>query len=269
MKKSINAWHFPPGTLMVDAARAARDAGFDAIEPTLNPQGELTPETSEAACRVLGEQIREADLEIAALACGMFWSTSYTSRDAAVRAQAFDLTLACLDRAHWIGAPVVLVIPGVVSHFQTGGFESSYADALHYSFDALRALSFEAEARGITIAIENVWNNFLISPVEMRDFLDRINSAWVAAYFDIGNVLRYGIPQDWILTLGKRIARVHVKDFKLSVGNIDGFRPIGDGDVDWPAVIAALHFIGYDGPLTFEGRGDLADISRRFDAIIK
>src|SRR6185503_1124987 len=113
----------------------------------------------------------------------------------------------------------------------------------------------EAEARGVVIGIENVWNHFLVSPIEMRDFIDRINSPWVAAYFDVGNVLRYGIPQDWILTLGKRIARVHVKDFKTRMGTIEGFCPIGDGDVDWPAVTAALHFVGYNGPLTFEGRG--------------
>jgi hexulose-6-phosphate isomerase len=269
MKKGINAWHFASGTPLAVAARAARAAGFEAFEPTLNPQGELTAHTPEVDCRQLAEHIRDTGLEITALACGMFWTISLTSRDAQVRGEAYDLALACLDRARWLGAPVVLIVPGVVSHFQTGGFESSYADALRYAFDALRKLSFEAEARGVIIGIENVWNQFLVSPVEMRDFIDRINSPWVAAYFDVGNVLRYGIPQDWILTLGKRIARVHVKDFRVRVGTIDGFCSIGDGDVDWPAVMAALRFVGYDGPLTFEGRGELADISKRLDTILR
>ncbi len=269
MKKSINGWNFAPGTSWAAAARAARAAGFQAIEPTLEAEGELSITTGESACRRIGEQIREAGLEVASTACGLIWTLTYTSKDPAVRAKAHDLTLACLDRARWMGAPAILVLPGVVSHFETNSFEVGYADALKYALEALQKLSFEAEARNVIIAAENVWNNFLVSPVEMRDFIDRVNSPWVGAYFDTGNVLRYGIPEDWVQTLGKRIVRVHVKDFQVKIGNINGFVPLGDGDVNWPVVIAGLQAAGYDGPLTFEGPGDLADISKRLDRILR
>ena len=88
------------------------------------------------------------------------------------------------------------------------------------------------------------------------------------AYLDVGNILKFGFPQDWIDILGRRIVRIHLKDFKIAVGNIDGFCPLGDGDADWPAVISALKRHGYDGPLTYEGPGDLADISQRIDQIL-
>ena len=114
----------------------------------------------------------------------------------------------------------------------------------------------------------NVWNRFLHSPVELADLIDRVNSNWVGAYFDIGNVLAYGYPQDWITTLGHRIVRVHVKDFALDPGGPNGFCPLGEGDVDWPAVRAALEHAGYDGPLTYEGKGSLADIAKRMDTVL-
>jgi L-ribulose-5-phosphate 3-epimerase len=87
-------------------------------------------------------------------------------------------------------------------------------------------------------------------------------------YFDVGNALRFGFPQDWIRTLGRRIVRIHLKDFRLSVGTVEGVCPLGEGDVDWPAVMTALHRMRYDGPLTCEGPGDLADIARRIDRIL-
>jgi len=267
--KSINGWTFEAGTAWGEAARAAREAGFAAIEPTLDAEGELTPTRDEAACRRVGEAIREAGLEVASLACGLFWKTHYASPDPAVRTRARELTIAGLDRARWLGAPALLVVPAVVGHFQKPTQPvAGYADALVYAYEALRELSFEAEARAVTIAIENVWNQFLLSPVEMRELIDRVNSPWVGVYLDVGNVLKFGFPQDWIDTLGWRTARVHVKDFKLSTGTIDGFCPLGEGDVDWPAVMGALRRQGYDGPITFEGPGDLTDISRRMDRIL-
>jgi hexulose-6-phosphate isomerase len=102
----------------------------------------------------------------------------------------------------------------------------------------------------------------------LADFIDRLNSPWVGAYLDIGNVLKFGVPQDWIDVLGRRIIRVHVKDYRIAVGTKAGFVLPGDGDADWPAIVAALRQTGYDGPLTFEGRGDLADISTRMDRIL-
>jgi hexulose-6-phosphate isomerase len=269
MIKAINGWTFPPDMPWADAARQVIRAGFQAIEPVIGSDGEITPATTEADCRRVARQIRDTGLEVASLACGLFWQTHFASPDAATRRQAGDLTLAALDRAAWLEAPTLLVVPAVVGHFaRPRELVCSYADALKRAEEALQSLALEAESRGVVIAIENVWNQFLVSPVEMREFIDQINSPWVGVYFDVGNVLRYGFPQDWIDTLGHRIVRVHLKDFKLDVGTIEGFCPLGEGDVDWPAVMQALRRRRYDGPLTFEGQGDLKDISRRMDRIL-
>jgi hexulose-6-phosphate isomerase len=124
---------------------------------------------------------------------------------------------------------------------------------------------------GVAIGVENVWNKFLLSPLEMRDFLDKIASENVACYFDVGNVVLTGYPEQWIDILGHRIKRVHLKDFKRSVGTLDGFCDLLDGDVDYAAVMAALRRVGYDGPLTaefFNCEGKLEQLSSAMDRIL-
>jgi L-ribulose-5-phosphate 3-epimerase len=143
-----------------------------------------------------------------------------------------------------------------------------YADALQRTFEALAALRNEAEARQVAIAIENVWNRFLLSPVEFAGLIDRVGSPFVGAYFDVGNVVAFGFPEDWIATLGTRIKRVHAKDYDAAKAGLAGFCPLGEGSVDWPRVTAALREVGYDGPLTYEGGGDPADVLRRLLSIL-
>jgi len=272
MKKSVNSWMFPRTMALAEMARAVRAAGFDAMEVTADAEGELTIASDETTCRKLAGQIREAGLEVASLACGLFWGSNYASPDAADRAKARELTLAALDRAQWMGTDAIWVVPAVVSHFERPAqMVCGYAEAMRLTYEALRELAPEAEARGVVIAIENVWNGFLLSPVEMRDLIDRVNSPWVGVYLDVGNVVKLGFPQDWIDILGQRIVRIHLKDFKADVGNLSGFCPLTEGDVDWPAVMVALKRVGYDGPLTYEtygGTDDLDEISERVDRIL-
>jgi hexulose-6-phosphate isomerase len=270
MFSSINGWTLAADMPIAQAARTAREAGFAGFEPTLNIAGELTPTTDEPTCRRIGDEIRAAGLQVVSLASALFWQTHYTHPDPVVRQAAIELTIACLDRARWLGADCLLVVPGVVRRDkEPGQLVCGYADALSRSYDALRQLMPEAERRGVVIALENVWNGFLLSPVELCDFIDRINSPWIGAYFDVGNVLKFGMPEDWIRTLGPRIARVHVKDFKVAMGTPAGFVPPGDGDADWPAILECLRQVGYDGPLTVEGPGDPADLHRRIDTILQ
>jgi hexulose-6-phosphate isomerase len=113
-----------------------------------------------------------------------------------------------------------------------------------------------------------VWNRFLLSPLEAADLIDRVNSPHVGFYFDTGNVLTYGYPEDWIATLGGRIARVHIKDYDLSRPGPAGFCDLGEGSVNWPAVIQGLRDVGYAGPLTYEGGGVATDVARRMRNIL-
>ena len=269
MRKGLNGGCFEPTIALPEAARAARLAGFDAFEPNLTSDGPLAVTSSEPHVRRLGEAIRATGLTIDALACGLTMRQPFTSPDASIRHRAAEITLAALDRARWIGAKVLLIIPGRLDDpAEPGRLMVRYEDALRYASDALADLAHEAEARGVTIGLENTWGRFLVSPVEMRDFIDRIGSPWVAAYLDVGNVLAYGYPQDWILTLAGRIRGVHVKDFKLSVGTKEGFCLPGEGDIDWGEVLGALRQVGYDGPLTCEGRGSPDVLAASLDRIL-
>jgi L-ribulose-5-phosphate 3-epimerase len=125
----------------------------------------------------------------------------------------------------------------------------------------------------VIIAVEEVWNKFLLSPLEFAKYVDEFDSPWLRAYFDVGNVVIYAFPQDWIRTLGKRIVKLHIKDFNFDRRNGRFFwKNIGEGDIDWPEVRRALNDIGYSGYMTTEIEGgDLAyltDVSARLDRFL-
>ena len=133
----------------------------------------------------------------------------------------------------------------------------------------IRKVIPDAQAAGIKIAIEEVWNKFLLSPIEFTRYIDQFQSPSVGAYFDVGNVVEYGYPQEWIRELGKRILKIHIKEYKKE----KRFSyPLGEGEIDWPAVRSALIDVGYDGWITAEvGAKDLAtmkDVVARMDRIL-
>jgi L-ribulose-5-phosphate 3-epimerase len=270
MLRSVNAWFFEADTSPAEMARQCAEAGMEALELVVGEDGPITPTMDEATCRQIGDQVREAGIDVASLATILFWHHNYGADDPAEREKAHDLTLAMLDRAAWLGTDAILVVPAVVGGWDSPALQISYADALSRTYEALARLAPEAERRGVAIAIENIgiFSKFLLSPVETVDLIDRVNSPWVGVYFDTANVMTSGYPQDWIRILGPRIHRVHIKDCDLSKPGMEGFCAPFDGDVDWSAVMKALSETGYDGPLTYEGSGDLADIRTRLDQII-
>jgi hexulose-6-phosphate isomerase len=113
-------------------------------------------------------------------------------------------------------------------------------------------LAPEAERLGVSILVENIWNKFLLSPLEMRSLIDQVGSPRVGALLDTGNLIAFGYPEQWIRILGQRIKEVHLKDYRESVGGVGGFVGLLEGDVNWPEVMAALEEVGYDGFLTAE-----------------
>lgn len=268
MLVAINAWTFSAELSPEQQLAAAAAAGFGGIELTLAIDGPLRFDTPLETCASLARQAADLNLPIASLATGEFWQTNYAAPDDSTRQAAVDLTLRMLDRAAALMAGAILVVPAVVGTPTEPHARVGYGDALSRTFDTLRSLRHEAESRGVSIALENVWNRFLLSPLEAAELIDRVNSPHVGWYFDTGNILPFGYPDDWIMTLAGRIKRVHVKDYQLRRPGPAGFCPLGEGSIDWPRVMAALRRVGYDGPLTYEGPGEPAEICRRLNNII-
>jgi hexulose-6-phosphate isomerase len=265
---AINAWTFPSGTTPAAQIAGAAAAGFAGIELVVEEDGPLRPETSPDVFADLGRQAADAGLRVAGVATALFWQFSYGSPEATDRERARDLTLRMLDQAAAADAGAILVVPAVVGLAQEPRMRVSYLDALQRTHDALLSLRHEAEDRRVVLAVENVWNRFLLSPVELADLIDRVNSPFVGVYLDVGNILAAGYPEDWVATLGRRVKRVHMKDYDLSKPGEAGFCPLGEGSVNWPAVLSALRAAGYDGPLTYEGSGDVGDAYRRLAALL-
>lgn len=257
MKASISCWSFPGGlgglTDFASAARQAKAAGFDAVEVAFSPSGALTPETKDADLTRLASSIRSEGIEIAGLATGMLWEAPLTHPDAAVREKGKQIVRRMIAAAPVLGVDAILVVPGAVDvFFLPDAPLVDYRDAWSRSSEVIASLVGEAEQAGVRIGIENVWNRFLMSPLEMTQFIDQFKSKHVGAYFDVGNVVLFGYPEQWIRALGSRIVRVHVKDFKRAAGTAAGFVDLLGGDVNWPEVTKALREVGYDGYVTAE-----------------
>jgi len=199
------------------------------------------------------------------------WRYPLSSGDPEVVAKCVKGMETSLHNAKFWGADTVLLVPAVVNP------QTSYGDAWKRSQEQIRKMIPMAQELKVIIAVEEVWNKFLLSPLEMARYIDDFQSPWVKAYFDVGNVALYGYPQDWIRTLGNRIVKLHLKDFtfrqdpvtKKRAGELVGLR---DGDIDWKEIYNALKEIGYKGSATVELNGGdknyLADVSHRVDMIL-
>ena len=175
-------------------------------------------------------------------------ANSLTANDPEERQRAFDMVVRQLYCAKMLGAETILVIPGSVSvEFVPEWPTISYDVVWDRALEQIKKLAPIAEEMGVQIGLENVWNKFLLSPLEMRNFIDAVGSDWVGAYFDTGNVLFAGYPEQWIRILGKRIFKVHFKDYRCNPGGINAFVDLLAGDVNWREVRKAFADVGYEG----------------------
>lgn len=251
MKKGISIWAFPNQEPR-DCFRMAKRFGYDGIELSFDESGPISPQSAETELMEIRKAAESHGLSLYSLASGLYWSTSLTAEDPAERERAEQLVRKQLDAAAALGCDTILILPGMVSGLGAADPVVPYEIVYERAQAALLRLAEYAEKKRVTIGIENVWNKFLLSPMEMRDFIDRIGSQRVAAYFDVGNVVRDGYPEQWIRILGHRIAKVHFKDYKRAIGTISGFVELLAGDVDFAAVMRALREVGYDGWVTAE-----------------
>lgn len=254
--KSITLRAFPPGEQLERCLEIVRDAGFDAVEINLEPTWIYSLESSDADIARLAARIAASDVKVSAVYSRQQWSYPLTSADPAKAAQGRAIIRRLVVCAELLGSDAVLVVPGAVDNglFATSREVVSYDAAYDRARDALSELAAELGrgAHRSMLCVENVWNKFLLSPLEMRRFIDEIGSPSVGVYFDVGNILLYGFPEQWIRILGARIRRIHLKDYRCAVGTLHGFTGLLQGDVDWPAVMSALADIHYDSYLTAE-----------------
>lgn len=259
LKKAVYVSMLPKELGYLDKFKLAIDVGFQGIEiGTIGDPG-VAAEIKEASAKT--------GLAIHGVMNADHWRYPLSSADPEVVNKSVAGMETSLRNAKLWGAGVVLLVPGVVSA------DTGYRDAWTRSQQVIREriLPLATEFK-VVIGIEEVWNKFLLSPLEVARYVDEFASPWVKAYLDVGNMLFYGFPQDWIRTLGPRICRVHVKDFKLDRGKGQfSWTNLGEGDVDWPAVRAALAEVKYDGWMTAEISGGdaayLRDVVTRLDRI--
>lgn len=253
IKKAINIWSFKAGTSVTSCLEIAKAAGFDGIELALNETGEVSLTSTEKELLEIKKYAQDTEIELPSLATGLYWSYSLTSESKLIRDKAKSIVKKQLEMAAVIGADTILAVPGAVgADFVSGSEIVSYDKAYDYALEALTELKAEAESFKVSIGIENVWNKFLLSPLEMRDFIDKVNSDFIGAYLDVGNIIYTGYPEQWIRILASRIKKIHFKDFRRSVGTLSGFVDLLAGDVNFPEVVKALHEINYHSYVTAE-----------------
>ncbi len=298
VKKGINQWSLPITEDFEATLRHCAASGIPNIEMCILPAGdELFPRAkvepelqvlystiaqavnaanyrvrltdSPEELRRLRKSVERAGARVASVTTLDLFRYTLTSGDHAVRDAAVQVIERMVDICSELGGGIVLIEPGVVTS------TVSYRDAYRNCESSLREAVRYAEKRNITLALENVWGKFLMSPLELSGLIDGMKSDAVGAYFDVANILAFGFPQDWILHLGKRLKSLHFKDYRLSVGGIQGFCNPFDGDVDWMAVKSALRQIDYSGAVVAEvvlprvwQDGFIEELSRKLDWLV-
>jgi hexulose-6-phosphate isomerase len=239
---------------VMDQFLAVRAAGFEGVEPMSHMKQDEVLKALDAN-----------GLKAASVCCNTHWSKPLSHPDAKQRQEGLEGLLQALKDAKHYGATSVLLVPGVVND------NVPYAACFERSVAEIRKAVPVAQELGVKIAIENVWNNFITKPQQAKDFLDAIDSPQVGWHFDIGNCLRYSPSEQWIPVLGKRILKLHIKEYsKFKSFNVR----LLEGDNHWPAIMKALHDVGYEGWGISEQPGEqskdaaaLQDLSQRMDKV--
>jgi len=253
MLKSITLRSFPQSMDWKDCFKEAHLSGYDGVE--LNFDGRFNLNCSTAILKSIKKLAKNNSIKIVSVYSRQQWQTPISSSNPEKREKGIMAINRLIEIASYLEAEIVLVIPGTVdnsvlsSEVEITPYDEVYRRAL----DILRKLAINSEKKGVVLALENVPNKFLLSPLEMEKFIEEVDSTAVGSYFDIANCLYLGgYPEQWIRILNKHIKAIHLKDYKLAIGNLEGFTNIFEGDVNWKEVCKALAEIGYDYSLTSE-----------------
>jgi len=255
LKKAVLITMLPKEMSYLDRFKLAVDIGFEGLEAQTVTDAKIADEIKEAADK--------AKLRIHSVMNMDHWRYPLSSADPQVVAQSIKGMETSLRNAKLWGVDAVLLVPAVVDP------KTTYTQAWERSQAEIRKLIPLAKELGVVIAIEEVWNKFLLSAPDFVRYVDEFRSPWIRAYFDVGNVVMYGFPQEWIRTLGSRILKFHLKDFKTDTRQ---FVPLQEGSIDWTEVRRAIGEINFTGFLTVELPGGdeayLREVNRRVDRIL-
>jgi L-ribulose-5-phosphate 3-epimerase len=254
-KKAVLISMLPEKLSYRDRFQLAKEAGYEGIEM-------MTVKDPKEAEEIRGAS-QSTGLKIHSVMNMDHWKYPLSSNSPEDVLKSVKGMETSLRNAKLWGADVVLLVPAVVN--QHVGYKTAYDRSQKVIREKILPLAAELK---VIVGIEEVWNKFLLSPLEMGRYIDEFQSPWVKAYFDVGNVLLFGYPQDWIRTLGKRIVKIHLKDFSMDRSEERfHWKNLGEGDIDWPEVRKALSEIGYEGYVTVEIEGGdlqyLKDVSNR------
>lgn len=262
LKKGIMWGCIETGKTVLEKFQAAKLAGYDGVEADSHLDRKEVLQARDAT-----------GLPVHSVCDSKHWELTLSSPDPKVREEGIEALKVALEDAKTFGADAVLLVPGRVTD------SVSYDECWNRSAEEIKKAIPFAEKLNVKIAVENVWNNFLLSPMEAARYIDQFQSPWVGAYFDCGNILAYGWPEQWIRILGKRIAKIHIKEYSRKIadkqGKSAGFDvKLCEGDVNWTAVMTALDDIGYQGWASIEmGGGDtpegLKDLCDRLKIILE
>ncbi|MBN1672719.1 MAG: sugar phosphate isomerase/epimerase [Kiritimatiellae bacterium] len=232
-----------------------RDWGYDVLELNIKADdGVLHLGMSDAEKKAVAQKIADAGIELVSLVAGAVRPYSMLARDARERDNAVERCRQVLDTAAVMGANTILLVPGSLVP------EVCYDEAMELVIDSLRKAAPHAERAGVHIGIEPVWNKFLVSPMDMKHVIEQVDSPFVGAYMDTGNMLFWNLPEHWIRILGAHIKKIHFKDFKRERMNI-AFVQLRQGDVNWENVMREIRAANYDGPVISEVGGDEAQMA--------
>lgn len=253
MKQGISLFSFTDSTDVRWMFEHAKKAGYDGVEPVMSETGYLNPQTTERSILAMRHMADDMGLEIPSVGVWNLWENNLVSDNPIIAEKAYDIVQKQIDAAQILGANTILVVPGYVGcNFVEKPEKIRYDVAYQRSQEALSRLAAKAKAAGVAIGIENVWNRFLLSPIETKRFLDEIGSDYVGMYLDVGNVVYIGYPEQWIKILGSHIKKLHMSDYRFDQAGIGAFVDLFAGDVDFKAVSQAIAAIGYDDYITLE-----------------
>ena len=262
IKKSLKFGMIEEDLSVLEKFKLLKELGFDGVE--LDSPNDL--EMNEIL-----DASHETGLEIPGTVCSAHWKYPLSDPDPDIRDKCLESMKTALRDTRSYGGTTVLLVPGIVNE------NVSYNEAYVRSQTEIKKLLPVAEETGVKIAIENVWNNFLISPLEAARYIDEFDSDMIGWYFDVGNVVRYGWPEQWINILGNRILKLDIKEYSRTKQQEEGIWKgfdvkLTEGDCNWPAVMDALEGINYRGgwgsaEVPGGDRNRLKDISRRMDVI--